>query len=151
MLREFCRNPSVPNAAAGYACLGVAPTQTRARLADGTASRCAVGGHLSAQKARRAKTLLAVWVAEEGVYRFPPFQPASPAVQAVLPELLEVLPATSGSGWDQIEWLFAPNALLGAKTQAEAILKILVPCWQWPLGSCAAIQSGGGDVRLTTL
>lgn len=52
-------------------------------------------------------------------YRYPDFQFCAGALSPLIGELLSCLPNHSGSGWDELEWLYAPHALLERRTPAE--------------------------------
>lgn len=72
----------------------------------------------------RAGRLLRVWVPELNAYRFPDFQfdgDGRPLHQlgGVLAVLRTVVRAETG--WEEIEWLVAPNVLLGGCTPASVL------------------------------
>ena len=78
-------------------------------------------GPLTASEARRAGRILGVRVPEEGHYLYPEFQFSSEGSLSAIQRLLEWLPNASGSGWDQVEWLYAPHPKLGSRTPFEDI------------------------------
>ena len=78
-------------------------------------------GPITASEARRACKILGVWVPEEGHYLYPEFQFSSEGTLGAIQRLLESLPRASGSGWDQVEWLYAPHPRLDARTPIEAL------------------------------
>lgn len=73
---------------------------------------------------RQRRRALAVWHAPENQYFYPPcqFDETGPRreMSAVLGYLNDA--AFSGSGWSEIEWLFAPHALLDNQTPADILL-----------------------------
>ena len=81
-----------------------------------------LGGHLAATAARRSGKVLAVWIADKEMYLYPDFQFGSQGALDAMSELLPWLPRTSGSGWDEIEWLYAPHALLAERPPAEVLV-----------------------------
>lgn len=78
-------------------------------------------GAMTASEARRAGRILGVWIPEEGHYLYPEFQFISEGALGAIQRLLEWLPKASGSGWDQVEWRYAPHPRLGARTPIEAL------------------------------
>lgn len=72
---------------------------------------------------RRRRRLLAVWHAPENEYFYPPsqFDEAGPRreMSAVLGYLNDE--SFSSSGWGEIEWLFAPHALLDSQIPADML------------------------------
>ena len=78
-------------------------------------------GHMTASEARRAGRILGVWVPEEGHYLYPEFQFNSGGALGAIQRLLEWLPNASGSGWDRVEWLYAPHPRLGSRTPIESL------------------------------
>lgn len=78
-------------------------------------------GPMTASAARRSGRILGVWEPEEGHYLYPEFQFSSEAALSAIKRLLEWLPNASGSGWDQVEWLYAPHPKLGGRTPVEVL------------------------------
>lgn len=70
---------------------------------------------------RRARELLAVWVHEEQVYRFPPFQLHDGRANAKMPQLLSLLSDASQSGWGWIEWFISCRTLLMGSRPADLV------------------------------
>lgn len=81
-----------------------------------------LGSNVAAALARRSGKSLGVWIADEGRYLYPDFQFGSQESLDAMAELLAWLPSATGSGWDQVEWLCAPHALLDGRTPAEVLL-----------------------------
>lgn len=81
-----------------------------------------LGGSLAATLARRAGKILGVWISDEGRYLYPDFQFGPQEPLEAMSVLLTWLPSASGSGWDQVEWLCSPHALLDKRTPAEVLL-----------------------------
>jgi len=75
-------------------------------------------------------SVLGVWIGELKLFLFPPWQLDSTGIP--LPGLSEVLALLRGpygvsagdptSGWEEIEWLIAPHALLSGGTPAEVFV-----------------------------
>lgn len=84
-----------------------------------------------ASKLRREGRILGVWVAGENRYRFPPWQFADTGhVIAQMQPLLALLrgphgvaPGRETSGWEELEWLLAPNPYLDGASPAERMEK----------------------------
>lgn len=75
-----------------------------------------------ATNARASGTLLGVWVAVEGVYRYPDFQfDSQGTVRPAVSDLLKALPgdADDRTGWRRAFWLYSPHAQLADETPAE--------------------------------
>lgn len=69
---------------------------------------------------RRSRKLLAVWCAPEDRYLYPPCQFAGAMLIPEMESLLGYLDyGVTGSGWDEIEWLYAGNAYLDARRPAD--------------------------------
>lgn len=70
---------------------------------------------------------LSVWVREEGEYRCPDFQfDGQGQLISQMKRVLDLLRGPNGlayannlSGWQEVEWLYCPHALLNAKSPAE--------------------------------
>jgi len=92
------------------------------------AKRLRCSGEL-VEELRRSGRLLGVWIAEQSQYRYPPFQlDASGVLIPEIAHVLEILRGQSGvakggatSGWEELEWLLAPNAQLARKSPAECL------------------------------
>jgi uncharacterized protein (DUF2384 family) len=73
-----------------------------------------------AMRLRKAGQLLGVWISSERGYRYPPFQfGADGRVRPEVAELLRLLPPGNGSGWSQIEWLYAPHPRLEGRRPVD--------------------------------
>ena len=94
---------------------------SRGWLSEGEADK-RLGGSMTASEARRTGRILGVWVSEEGHYLYPEFQFSSEHALGAIKSLLQWLPKASGSGWDQVEWLYAPHPRLDARTPSETLL-----------------------------
>ncbi len=78
----------------------------------------------------QSDSVLRVWIAERKLYLFPQWQldPAGTpwaGLSAVLALLLEPYGVSSGeptSGWEEIEWLVAPHALLSGAKPSEVLV-----------------------------
>lgn len=70
---------------------------------------------------RRARELLSVWVHEQQVYRFPPFQLHGGRPNAKMPQLLALLTHVSQSGWEWIEWFDSCRTLLMGCRPADLV------------------------------
>ena len=68
---------------------------------------------------RRNLELFAVWVHELGEYRFPRFQFYHRRPFDRMPQLLELLPDPSNSGWGRVEWFVSCRSLLNGGCPAE--------------------------------
>lgn len=70
-------------------------------------------------------SLLGVWVATEGTYRYPDFQfDARGSTRSEVAELLKYLPSCDHdpSGWRRAFWLYSPHHLLFSETPAHVFL-----------------------------
>lgn len=73
---------------------------------------------------RKSRKLLAVWYAPEDRYLYPPCQFAGAMLIPEMESLLGYLDyGVTGSGWDEIEWLYAGNAHLDARPPADVLLE----------------------------
>lgn len=71
---------------------------------------------------RKARKLLAVWHAPESQYVYPPCQFTDAGLIREMEPLLRFLDyGVTGSGWDEIEWLYASNAFLNARRPADVL------------------------------
>lgn len=78
--------------------------------------------HKALTALRRARKLLAVWHQPDNRYLYPPYQFTETGVIAEMEPLLAyLLEGSTGSGWNEIEWLMTPHALLAAQTPAELL------------------------------
>lgn len=82
---------------------------------------------------RRRRQVLAVWHAPANQYYYPPFQFAGRVLRREMSPLSGYLnEGVSESGWGEIEWLYAPHALLDGREPArvfpedpERVLRVL--------------------------
>ena len=71
---------------------------------------------------RRSRKLLAVWCAAEDRYLYPPCQFAGAMLIPQMEPLLGYLDyGVTGSGWDELEWLYAGNAYLDARQPVDVL------------------------------
>lgn len=76
--------------------------------------------HAELARLRSEGQLLGVWCATEGGYRYPAWQlTASGYLRPDVAELLAILPRGNGSGWSQVEWLYAPHPRLDGRRPWE--------------------------------
>lgn len=73
---------------------------------------------------RRRRRVLAVWHAPENQYFYPPCQFDETGPRREISAMLGYLndESSSGSGWNEIEWLFAQHSLLDSQTPADMML-----------------------------
>jgi hypothetical protein len=71
---------------------------------------------------RGERSILAVWVADPGCYRYPMCQFDGRTLVPQLGEILACLPRGNGSGWSEAMWLYTPKALLGDQAPSELLL-----------------------------
>lgn len=84
-----------------------------------------------ASRLRRLGKLLAVWVPEEGGFRFAPWQfDGAGNPHPRMAEVLTVLRGETGvaagqptSGWEELEWFLAPHALINGARPAELFVR----------------------------
>lgn len=75
-----------------------------------------------AMRLRKAGKILGVWVPSERGYRYPPFQFGQDGrVLPEMAELLTILPKGNGSGWSQVEWLYAPHPRLEGRRPRDVM------------------------------
>lgn len=79
---------------------------------------------------RREGHVLAAWAPNQGGYRFPLWQFSEGTVIPQMRKLLAILrgprgvaPGQRTSGWEELEWLLAPNALLNKQCPAVRLPK----------------------------
>lgn len=104
-------------------------TLSRAWLDEMSAAKWLHKSVAELERRRRAGAILGVWIAEERRYQYPPWQfDVSGAVVGAIPSILRILRSPSGvsagrqtSGWEEIEWFFAPHRLLNGASPAELL------------------------------
>ena len=84
------------------------------------------GQDCDVDKCRRSGSLFGVWVPEEGVFRYAPWQFDGGGLCADMAEVLGLLRGPDGvaagrrhSGWEELEWFLAPHALVGGRPPAR--------------------------------
>lgn len=86
---------------------------------DDVANR--VGGR-SLRQLRETRLLFGVWDPDNRNWRYPSFQfQEDLGLRPVIKELLDILPPGNGSGWSQIEWLYAPHPRIDSRPPVEII------------------------------
>lgn len=88
--------------------------------ADDVANR--LGRRRSLRELREARLLFGVWDPDNRNWRYPSFQfKEDLGVRPVIANLLDILPSGNGSGWSQVEWLYAPHPRIDSRPPVEII------------------------------
>lgn len=76
---------------------------------------------------RQSGKVLGVWIPEEGIYRYPAFQwrTSRELIDEMAPLLeclrVQMFKSEPTSGWQELEWLLGPHALLDSRAPADLL------------------------------
>ena len=88
--------------------------------ADDVANR--LGGKTGLRELRETRLLFGVWDPDNRNWRYPSFQFKDElGLRPVIANLLDILPPGNGSGWSQVEWLYAPHPRIDSRPPVEII------------------------------